>query len=175
MDNPSRRIFEEVWNRKNPAIIDELMAPDYVHHDVLSPEAFGLDGYKQFADRYLSAFPNLQMTIHDEVVAGDRIVTRWTATGTHDGDLPGLPRTGKNTLAGIEKYFIRVLARIRRRDNLNLLDKARLCAFTHSRLAVGILSRNFSSLISARHSLYRKTGIERWAARRLSDISQCAY
>lgn len=95
MDNPSRRIFEEVWNRKNPAIIDELMAPDYVHHDVLSPEAFGLDGYKQFADRYLSAFPDLQMTIHDEVVAGDRIVTRWTATGTHDGDLPGLPRTGK--------------------------------------------------------------------------------
>lgn len=95
MDNPSRRIFEEVWNRKNPAIIDELMAPDYVHHDVLSPEAFGLDGYKQFADRYLSAFPDLQMTIDDEVVAGDRIVTRWTATGTHDGDLPGLPRTGK--------------------------------------------------------------------------------
>ena len=95
MDNPSRRIFEEVWNRRNPAIIDELMAPDYVHHDVLSPEAFGLDGYKQFADRYLSAFPDLHMTIHDEVVAGDRIVTRWTATGTHNGDLPGLPRTGK--------------------------------------------------------------------------------
>jgi len=95
MDNPSRRIFEELWNRRNPAIIDELMAPGYVHHDVLSPEAFGLDGYKQFADRYLSAFPDLQMTIHDEVVAGDRIVTRWTATGTHNGDLPGLPRTGK--------------------------------------------------------------------------------
>lgn len=95
MDNPSRRIFEEVWNRRNPAIIDELMAPDYIHHDVLSPEAFGLDGYKQFAGRYLSAFPDLHMTIHDEVVAGDRIVTRWTATGTHNGDLPGLPRTGK--------------------------------------------------------------------------------
>jgi len=95
MDNPSRRIFEEVWNRRNPAIIDELMTPDYVHHDVLSPEAFGLDGYKQFVARYLSAFPDLQMTIHDEVVTVDRIVTRWTATGTHDGDLPGLPRTGK--------------------------------------------------------------------------------
>ena len=95
MDNPSRRIFEEVWNRRNPAIIDELMAPEYVHHDVLSPEAFGLDGYRQFSDRYLSAFPDLKMTIDDEVVAGDRIVTRWTATGTHEGDLPGLPRTGK--------------------------------------------------------------------------------
>lgn len=95
MDNPSRRIFEELWNRRNPAIIDELMAPDYVHHDVLSPEAFGLDGYKQFADRYLSAFPDLKMTIHDEVIADDRVVTRWTATGTHDGDLPELPRTGK--------------------------------------------------------------------------------
>lgn len=95
MENPSRRIFEEVWNRRNLAIIDELMAPDYVHHDVLSPEAFGLEGYKQFANGYLSAFPDLRMTIHDEIVTGDTIVTRWTATGTHHGDLPGVPRTGK--------------------------------------------------------------------------------
>jgi steroid delta-isomerase-like uncharacterized protein len=96
METLSRRIFEEVWNRRNPAVIDELMAPNYVHHDVLSPDATGLDGYKQFANQYLSAFPDLRMTIHDEIVAGDTIVTRWTATGTHDGDLPGLPRTGKS-------------------------------------------------------------------------------
>ena len=97
METLSRRIFEEVWNRRNPAVIDELMAPDYVHHDVLSPDTpTGLDGYKRFADQYLSAFPDLRMTIHDEIVAGDTIVTRWTASGTHDGDLPGLPRTGKS-------------------------------------------------------------------------------
>lgn len=95
METLSRRIFEEVWNHRNPAVIDELMAPDYVHHDVLSPDATGRDGYKHFANQYLAAFPDLRMTIHDEIIAGNTIVTRWTATGTHNGDLPGLLRTGK--------------------------------------------------------------------------------
>jgi predicted ester cyclase len=36
------------------------------------------------------------LTIHDEIVAGETIVTRWTASGTHHGDLPGIPRTGKS-------------------------------------------------------------------------------
>jgi len=96
-ETPSRRVFEEVWNRRNLAVIDELMAPDYVHHDVLSPNApTGVEGYTQFVHQYLAAFPDIRMTIHDEIVAGETIVTRWTATGTHNGDLPGLPRTGKS-------------------------------------------------------------------------------
>jgi steroid delta-isomerase-like uncharacterized protein len=97
METPSRRVFEEVWNRKNRAVIDELMAANYVHHD---PQASdipdGIEGYKKFVDQYLSAFPDLQMTIHEDMVAGDTTVTRWTAKGTHTGDLPGLPRTGKS-------------------------------------------------------------------------------
>lgn len=95
MDSPTRRIFEEVWNRKNVSVIDELVALDYVHHDVLSRDATGIDGYKQFVANYLSAFPDIQMTIHEDIVVGDTTVTRWTARGTHHGDLPGLPRTGK--------------------------------------------------------------------------------
>lgn len=95
METLSRRIFEEVWNQKNPSVIDELVAANYVHNDVLSPDApTGIDGYKQFVERYLTAFPDIQITIHDDFVAGDKTVTRWTATGTHHGDLPGLPRTG---------------------------------------------------------------------------------
>ena len=93
MATASRRIFEELWNGKNRAVIDEVVSPDYIHHDVLSPDC-GMDGYKQFVEQYLSAFPDLHMTIHDEIVAGDAIVTRWSASGTHDGDLLGQSRTG---------------------------------------------------------------------------------
>ena len=92
----NRRIFEELWNQKNRAVIDEVLIKDYVHHD---PQATdiprGIEGYKQFVDRYLTAFPDLHMRIDDEIEAGDTIVTRWTVTATHTGDLAGIPATGK--------------------------------------------------------------------------------
>jgi steroid delta-isomerase-like uncharacterized protein len=93
MTTPLRRIFDELWNGKNQAVIDEVMSPDYIHHDVLSPDC-GIDGYKQYVQQYLTAFPDIHITIHDEIVAGDTIVARWTATGTQNGDLLKLPPTG---------------------------------------------------------------------------------
>ena len=91
----SRRVFEEVWNQKELDTVDELMAANYVHHDPQSAVPSGIDGYKQFVRYYLNAFPDLRFTIEDEIVEGDLVVTRWTATGTHDGDLNELPRTGR--------------------------------------------------------------------------------
>jgi steroid delta-isomerase-like uncharacterized protein len=92
----SRLIFEEVWNGKNLAAIDELMAADYVHHDPQSPKfSEGREGYKQLVAHYLNAFPDSHFTIDDEVQEGDTAVTRWTVTGTHKGDLPTLPASGK--------------------------------------------------------------------------------
>jgi steroid delta-isomerase-like uncharacterized protein len=93
MTTPLRRIFDELWNGKNRAVIDEVMSPEYIHHDVLYPDS-GIDGYKQFVEQYLTAFPDIRITIHDEIVAGDAIVARWTATGTQNGDLLKLPPTG---------------------------------------------------------------------------------
>jgi steroid delta-isomerase-like uncharacterized protein len=91
----SRRIFEEVWNQKKVEQINELVATDYVHHDVQSPDQKGIEAYKQFVDLYLSAFPDIHFNIEDEISDGDTVVIRWTVTGTHYGDLPGLPRTGR--------------------------------------------------------------------------------
>jgi steroid delta-isomerase-like uncharacterized protein len=91
----SRGIFEEVWNQKRVEKIDELVATDYIHHDVLSPDQQGIDAYKQFVHRYRNAFPDIHFKIEDEIADGDTVVIRWTVTGTHNGDLPGLPRTGK--------------------------------------------------------------------------------
>jgi steroid delta-isomerase-like uncharacterized protein len=92
----SRRIFEEVWNSKNTAAIDELMAANYVHHDPQSPKfSDGVEGYKQLVTHYLKAFPDAHFTIDQEIQEGDVSVTRWRVTGTHNGDLPTLPATGK--------------------------------------------------------------------------------
>ena len=44
---------------------------------------------------YLAAFPDLQYTLHDEVAEGDIIAVRWTATGTHKGELNGIAPTGR--------------------------------------------------------------------------------
>jgi len=92
----SRRIFEEVWNGKDTAAIDELMAADYVHHDPQSPQfSGGREGYKQLVEYYLKAFPDSHFTIDQEIQEGNTAVTRWTVRGTHRGDLPTMPATGK--------------------------------------------------------------------------------
>jgi len=91
----SRRIFEDVWNRKNLGAIDDLISADYVHHDANSPAASGIDGYKQFVTFYMSAFPDAHFTIDDAFTTGENEVTRWTVVGTHEGELAGIPRTGR--------------------------------------------------------------------------------
>ena len=103
METLSRRIFEEIWNYRNLAVIDELFAPEYVHHDPQSPDVIdGIEGYRRFVQRYLTAFPDIHIAIHDEIATGSTVVTRWTALGTHDGDLPGIPRTGRSiSVSGI--------------------------------------------------------------------------
>ena len=51
---------------------------------------------------YRSAFPDMQLTIEDQIAEGDKVVTRWTARGTHQGELMGIPPTGKQaTVTGI--------------------------------------------------------------------------
>ncbi len=57
---------------------------------------------KQLVTLYRAAFPDLQVTVHDQLVEGDRVASRWTARGTHRGDLMGARGTGTQvTLTGI--------------------------------------------------------------------------
>lgn len=97
-----RRSFEEVWNDKNLNVIDEIMAPDVVNHSEPPGLPEGAEGSKAFIGMYLSAFPDTRMTIEDMIATGDMVVTRWVATGTHEGELMGIPPTGKHvTVTGI--------------------------------------------------------------------------
>jgi steroid delta-isomerase-like uncharacterized protein len=73
-----------------------VFAPNYVGHDATLPHDLrGPEEFKQFVRMYRSAFPDLVLTVEDQIAEGDRVVTRFTARGTHRGDLMGIPPTGK--------------------------------------------------------------------------------
>ena len=99
-----RRYFEEAWSAGNVDVLDELLSPDYVDHDPQDPHAEtpGPEGTKQALAMYREAFPDLSISIEEQFADGDVVITRWTASGTHEGDLPGLAATHRrSTVSGI--------------------------------------------------------------------------
>jgi steroid delta-isomerase-like uncharacterized protein len=96
-----RRGFEAVWHQKNVGNAEGHLSTDFVNHDP-SMTMQGLEQYRPFVSGYLSAFPDLHFTIEDQIAEGDKVVTRWTARGTHQGPFMGIPATGKQgTVTGI--------------------------------------------------------------------------
>ncbi len=89
----ARRWFQEMWNERRTEIIDELVLPESVCYS----ESGVLRGKQPFLDLvhgpFVTAFPDLQVNVDEVADAGDVVVVRWTATGTHTGDLPTLPAT----------------------------------------------------------------------------------
>ena len=88
-----RRFYEEI-DKGNVDALDELLAADYLNH---APPPFpvspGREGVKEAFRLFWTATPGYH-TIEDQIAEGDKVVTRLTAYGTHEGDLPGAPRTG---------------------------------------------------------------------------------
>ena len=101
----ARRSIEEIWNQGKLAVIDELVASDATFHDPSVPggKFTGPQGMKQFVQIYLGAFPDVRLTINDQIAEGEEVVTRWTATGTHNGELMGIAPTSKRaTVTGVD-------------------------------------------------------------------------
>ncbi|OLB87004.1 MAG: hypothetical protein AUI12_07735 [Acidobacteria bacterium 13_2_20CM_2_57_6] len=98
-----RRSFEELWNKGNLSLADELYTPNYEHHDASSPDfGRGPESEKKRAALYRTAFPDLQLTIEDIIAEGQTVVARWSCRGTHKGDLSGIAPTGKQvTISGV--------------------------------------------------------------------------
>jgi steroid delta-isomerase-like uncharacterized protein len=90
-----RRVLEEMFNEGNLDAADELIAPDFVDRVPTIPEEVrGPEGFKEFAAAYRAAFSDLHVEVEEQIAEGDLVATRWTATGTHDGDLMGIAPTG---------------------------------------------------------------------------------
>jgi steroid delta-isomerase-like uncharacterized protein len=102
-----RRRFSQL-DKKDFSVLDELFDPSYVLHFSGMPEPMNLQTTKQLYTMLYSAFPDLHHTIDEQIGAGNKVVTRWTARGTHQGDWMGIPPTGKRvTLHGINIYTLR--------------------------------------------------------------------
>jgi steroid delta-isomerase-like uncharacterized protein len=92
-----RRFLEEY----TPTVVDDLLVSDYVHHDPAFPPEMqrGRDSYKQINSIFLAAFPDLAVSVDDILAEGDEVAARWTWSGTHQGEMMGLPPTGKRVSA----------------------------------------------------------------------------
>jgi steroid delta-isomerase-like uncharacterized protein len=104
-----RRLYEEVFNQKNLAAIDDFIAPTFVNHSAaqLGMTDGDLEHVTQFLSMVMQVFPDLHYTVEDLVAEGDKIVARLTISGTQQGAFMGIPATGKYaTISDIEIFRI---------------------------------------------------------------------
>ncbi len=102
-----RRFYEEVMNRRNLEAANDFLAEDLVGHDRAVWEKSGLESFKQSLASFIDAFPDLHVSIQDEISVGDRVVVRWTDHGTHRGEFLGIVPTGrKMSTTGISIFRI---------------------------------------------------------------------
>ena len=95
----------EYWRTGDADILDEVVAPDFVHHAPgLPPD---LEGMKQALPMFRAAFPDMRLTEEDLVAEGDRVVDGVTVRGTHEGELMGVPPSG-NPVEFMETHISRI-------------------------------------------------------------------
>jgi steroid delta-isomerase-like uncharacterized protein len=99
-----RRLFDEAFGLGNLAMLDEIIAANHINRGpgAIPEIPSGPEGTKMQISAYRNAFPDLHFTIDEQIAEGNTVVTRWTAHGTHYGELAGIPPTGKPaTVVGI--------------------------------------------------------------------------
>jgi len=96
-----RRFDEEVWNGRNPSLVDELFAASHIFRAAGS-RPLDREGHRQMIADFQDAFPDGRNTSEELLAEGDKVVQRWTFRGTHQGAFQGIPPTGRPvTLTGI--------------------------------------------------------------------------
>ena len=88
----SRRVIEEAFSDGRLEVLDEVCAEDCVSHDPLTGDQ-GLAEMKQSISMYRDAFPDLTFTVDDAFAADDKVVMRWTGSGTFENEFMGLQPT----------------------------------------------------------------------------------
>jgi steroid delta-isomerase-like uncharacterized protein len=91
------RRFWGVWEEDDfIELIDELLAPDYINHSPGAPDQpAGPEGVKAIVSMFRSGMPDLRVKILDMIAEGDKVATRYMVEGTHEGELFGVPPTGR--------------------------------------------------------------------------------
>lgn len=122
-----RRFFDEYNQGNLDAITTEVLAENVVVHQPGVPGPLDRDAYRQFGEMFRAAFPDLQIVVADEIAEGDTVVYRTIARGTHEGDLQGIPPTGKQVeISGISIIRVaggRIVERWDQYDMLGMMQQ----------------------------------------------------
>ena len=101
----AHRLLDALWNQEDFAVVNALIASDYDGHS--STEINGPEGAIEFVPMLRNAFPDLQFRIEDQIAEGDKVVTRWSMSGTHKREFQGMPATGRRmSITGITIFRI---------------------------------------------------------------------
>jgi len=128
MSEESKALARRSWEIVgNPDLIDEVYAVDLVWHEP-DQDVQGLEEAKQFLAMYKTAFPDLNVTVEDVIAEGEKAVTRWTARGTHQGEVEEFgPPTGRQIeIKGITIHRVedgKIVEEWERYDNLGVLQQ----------------------------------------------------
>ena len=100
------RWFEEVWNKKSEAAIDEMLAPGAIGHGLQDPDGgdkiIGPESFKRLHRQFVAAYPDIHIEVLDTFVDGDKVGARCRVTGTHTGDALGMaPTNGRVDFTGM--------------------------------------------------------------------------
>src|SRR5919199_1910825 len=101
----ARRLMEEAFGQGKLEVVDEVLDPNFVCYDPNSEagEVRGAQTIKQEIEWFRNAVPDLTYTVEDQVAEGDEVVTRWKASGTHQGEFFGIAPTGNRIeMSGIQ-------------------------------------------------------------------------
>jgi steroid delta-isomerase-like uncharacterized protein len=122
-----RRWIEEGWNKGNLAVVDQVYAPNFIQHEPPPMQVNSSQALKQYVGAYLAAFPDLHFTIEDLVAEGDKVVWRFTSTGTQTGPFMGIPITNKTgKISGLVEFRLensRIVEAWVNIDSLGLLQQ----------------------------------------------------
>jgi len=99
-----RRAVKEIWNDGNYNDLEEFITRDFtIHAADPNGEIRGIEGVKQFYTELRQAFPDIHFTIDSQIAESDKVVTQWTARGTHKGVFRGIQPTGRKfTMSSID-------------------------------------------------------------------------
>src|SRR2546426_1146140 len=91
-----RRTYEELFNKGNLDVADELIAQDFLNHEAPPGRDRGPESMREVITMLRTAFPDLHFTIEELLAEGDTVVGRVTMNGTHRGPFQGMPPTGRS-------------------------------------------------------------------------------
>lgn len=89
------RKFYTMLELGDPSLVDGIIAADYINHDYPSQEKGAIDAMRQFVTDFRAALSNIKFDFDFQVAEGDKVVSRYTVSGIHQGPFFGIPATGK--------------------------------------------------------------------------------